>query len=538
MINTAGAVITVELPPSDDNAPTQSASVADLVARPDGGFMIAYRVSIDNLIGNSSTNLYLRTYGSDDAPDSSRVSVESVLLYGQPYTLRFAETGDDSAVAFVQGQNGLTIREYKGSDASLVDGPDPGVDGDTDSQTFIADAATLADGSSFLLYQDDDAGDGVVRGRVFGQDNQPAAGHFDVAKIVGKDIGFARAGGLSNGDIAVTFTIADGSESGDIYAKVITDDGATEKDTFKINTKSDGRQFGSQIAALDSGGFAVAWIDTEQNGSDGVKARTFDATGKATSVEFNVDTPSNDDQNGITVTALSGGRFAIFWEEELGGGKIWAKLYDREGGEIGKQTLITEGSSPAYFDQSVRAVEVDNGVMVVAWVRDVKQEGILARRFDVGQAGTEGNDTLNASTLGRFLDGLAGNDKLVGGKTADELNGGAGKDTLSGKQGNDLFIFLDLGDSDVGKPNRDVITDFGTGKDRIDLSAIDAVDGGSDDKFSFLKKADFNGEQGALRYETSGQSTLVQGDIDGDKIADFEIELSGRHALTAKDFLL
>lgn len=538
MIKTAGSVITVETPPSDGEAPTQSASIADIVARPDGGFMLAYRVSIENVIGNSSTNLYLRTYGADNAPDSSRVSIESVLLYGQPYTLRFAETGSDSAVAFVQGTNGLTIREYQGSDASPIDGPDPGVDGDTDSQTFIADAATLAGGGSFLLYQDDDAGDGVVRGRVFDADNQPAAGHFDIAKIAGKDIGFSRADGLANGNIAVTFTITDNSEQGDIYVKVIADDGDAIKDTFKINTKSAGRQFGSQVAALDSGGFAVAWIDTDQNGSDGVKARTFDASGKATNVEFNVDTPSQDDQNGIAITAISGGRFVVFWEEESGGGKIWAKLYDREGGEIGEQTLITRGSSPDYYDQSVRAVEVDNGIMVATWVRDVRQEGILARRFDVGQAGTDGNDTLKFETLGRFLDGLDGKDKLLGGKKADELNGGDGKDMLTGKQGNDLFVFLDADESLAGKSNRDVITDFGTGKDKIDLSGIDAIDGGDDNRFSFIKKAHFDGDPGSLRYETSGKFTLVQADIDGDGSVDLEIQLAGKHALTARDFIL
>lgn len=538
MIKSAGSVITVETPPSDGNAPTQSASVADIVARPGGGFMLAYRVSIDNLIGNSSTNLYLVTYGADDAADSTRTSIESVLLYGQPYTLRFAETGGDSAVAFVQGTGGITIRQYSGSDASKLDGPDPGVDGDTDSQTFIADAAALAGGGSFLLYQDDDAGDGVVRGRVFGADNQPAAGHFDIAKIADKDIGFSRADGLANGNIAVTFTIADASGSSDIYLKLIADDGGTEKDTFQINTKTAGRQYGSQIAALDSGGFAVAWIDTDQDGSDGVKARTFDADGNATSAEFNVDSPSTEDQNGISVTAISGGRFAVFWYEDLGGGKIWTQLHDREGGKIGAQTLITEGASPAYYDQSARAVEVDNGIIVVAWTRDVKQEGILARRFDVGQAGTDGNDTLNASVMGRFLDGLDGNDKLVGGKTGNELNGGAGRDTLSGKQGNDVFVFLDATDSQFGKDKRDTITDWGDGRDRIDLSAIDAIAGGDDDRFGFIKKADFNGDEGALRHEISGKSTLIQADIDGDRLADLEIELAGKHALTAKDFLL
>jgi Ca2+-binding RTX toxin-like protein len=538
MITTSGSVITIETPPSDSNAPLQSAVVSDIVARPGGGFMVAYRVQIYNDIGNSSTNLYLATYGADDAADSGRQSIESVLLYGQPYTLRFAETGGDSAIAFVQGINGMTLREFDGASGNLLDGPDAAVDGDTDSLTYIADAATLAGGGSFLLYQDDDEGDGVVRGRLFAADNQPVAGHFDIVKIVGKDIGFSRADQLTGGNIAVTFTIADNAESGDIHAKLLTSSGATDKETFRVNEKTDGRQYGSQIAALDGGGFLVAWVDTDQNGSDGVKARTFDADGNATSSEFNVDPPSKGDQNGVTLAALSGGRCAVLWNEDKGGGKIWAQLYDREGGRISEATLITKGAAPSYYDQSPRAVEVDNGVMVVAWTRDVKQEGILARRFDVGQAGTDGNDTLNAATLGRFLDGLGGRDKLNGGKTADELNGGDGKDTLSGKQGNDRFVYSDSGDSLAGKANRDLIVDFGTGRDRIDLSAIDAISGGDDDAFSFIKKAQFDTDAGALRYQSSGKSTLIQADIDGDGTADFEIELDGKHSLSAGDFLL
>lgn len=538
MIKISGSIITVETPPSDDTSPLQSASVADIIARPDGGFMIAYKVGVYSLISNSSTNLYLATYGSDDAADSGRQTLESVLLYGQAYSLRFAGSGGDGAVSFVQGQGGLTIREYDGATGSLVDGPDAAVDGVTDSQTFVADATGLTGGGSFLLYQDDDDGDGVVRGRFFGDDNQPVAGHFDVAKIVGKDIGFSRAEQLTAGDIAVTFTIADSAESGDIHAKLLNSAGGTERETFRVNEKTAGRQYGSQIAALDSGGFFIAWVDADQNGSSGVKARTFDADGKATSAEFNVDPPTKGDQDSISVAALSGGRCAVLWYEDKGGGKIWAQIFDREGGHIGEETLIIRGSSPAYYDQSPHAVEVDNGIMVVAWTRDVKQEGILARRFDVGQVGTDGNDTLNASVLGRFLDGHGGRDKLLGGKTADELDGGAGKDTLSGNNGNDIFLFAEAGDSLAGKAGRDLITDFGLGKDRIDLSAIDAVSGGDDDPFSFIKKAKFDGEAGALRYETSGKSTLVQADLDGDRKADLEIELDGKHALTAGDFVL
>ena len=55
-----------------------------------------------------------------------------------------------------------------------------------------------------------------------------------------------------------------------------------------------------------------------------------------------------------------------------------------------------------------------------------------------------------------------GNDRLVGGEGNDTLNGGKGNDSLEGGLGNDIFQI----NSGVG---RDVITDYGTGNDRIKL---------------------------------------------------------------------
>jgi hypothetical protein len=539
MIKASGSVITVETPPSDGNAPLQSAAVQDIIARPDGGFMIAYRVSVmDFGISNSSTDLYLATYGADGAPDSGRKSIESVLLSGQFFTGRFAETGGDTAVMYVQGINGITVREFDGATGNLLDGPDAAVDGMTDSQTLIADAVGLIGGGSLFLYGDDDEGDSVVRGRFFDADNQPLAGHFDIAKTADKDIFSARVDQLTGGNIAVTFTIADQAETGDIYVKLLASDGDTEKDTFRINDKTAGRQTGARIAALDSGGFAVAWVDEDQNNSNGVKARVFDADGSAVSAEFNVDTPSKGDQNGISITAISGGRFAVLWHEEKSGGQIWAQLYDREGGKIGSEALITKGSSPNYFDQSPHAVEIENGTMLVGWTRDVKQEGILVRRFDVGKAGTDGEDVLNKKTLGHFLDGLEGNDKLTGGNKGDDLNGGLGTDAMTGGKGNDLFIFTDALDSGATASSRDEITDFGNGKDKIDLSSIDAISGDEDDAFDFIGKAKFHATEGELRYTATKKLTLIEADIDGDGTADFQIELHGKHGLTDKDFML
>ncbi|MDH6268578.1 subtilisin-like proprotein convertase family protein [Rhizobium sp. SG_E_25_P2] len=147
--------------------------------------------------------------------------------------------------------------------------------------------------------------------------------------------------------------------------------------------------------------------------------------------------------------------------------------------------------------------------------------------------GGDGADRLTGSKAANALDGARG---------ADLLTGGAGRDALDGGAGSDRFIFLAKTDSTVGK-NRDVISDF-TGADLIDLKAIDARQGSGNDAFRFINGQDFHdraGELHAVRIDKSGKAndlTLVEGDINGDGKADFQIALSGLLKLTASDFAL
>ncbi|MBB1248481.1 M10 family metallopeptidase C-terminal domain-containing protein [Rhizobium sp. G21] len=147
--------------------------------------------------------------------------------------------------------------------------------------------------------------------------------------------------------------------------------------------------------------------------------------------------------------------------------------------------------------------------------------------------GGDGADRLTGSKAANALDGARG---------ADLLTGGAGRDALDGGAGSDRFIFLAKSDSVVGK-NRDVIADF-TGADLIDLKSIDARTGAGNDAFRFIKAQDFHDRAGELhmvKVDKSGKAndlTLVEGDIDGDGKADFQIALAGLHTLTAGDFAL
>ena len=115
--------------------------------------------------------------------------------------------------------------------------------------------------------------------------------------------------------------------------------------------------------------------------------------------------------------------------------------------------------------------------------------------------------------------GDGGNDVLIGGLGADTLTGGAGADS---------FVYLSNADSGVGL-NRDVITDFTRGSDRIDVSALNAS--------SFIGSALFSGVAGQLRTVNFDGTTIIELDSNGDRLADFQIELTGLMPLGFSDFL-
>ena len=145
-------------------------------------------------------------------------------------------------------------------------------------------------------------------------------------------------------------------------------------------------------------------------------------------------------------------------------------------------------------------------------------------------------DTLTGNVAANAFSGGGGNDRLMGGLGGDTLTGGAGAD---------VFDYDALADSPVGAGSRDVITDFQRGLDDIDLRDIDTNTARSGDQsFRFIGTQEFRGREGELHYQafdqdgTANDFTLVSGDVDGDRIADFEIEIIGIVQLTSSDFLL
>ena len=146
------------------------------------------------------------------------------------------------------------------------------------------------------------------------------------------------------------------------------------------------------------------------------------------------------------------------------------------------------------------------------------------------------------ATAGSGDDVLTGNNArntLIGNGGADELIGGRGRDILRGGNGADDFTFLSLLDSLKTVAARDHITDFRTGIDQIDLSAIDGRSNGTaNDAFIWIDTDTFNLVKGELRWGDTAAGVVVLADRNGDAAADFSLLLEGIHSVAVGDFVL
>ncbi|MBU1336438.1 MAG: M10 family metallopeptidase C-terminal domain-containing protein [Alphaproteobacteria bacterium] len=157
--------------------------------------------------------------------------------------------------------------------------------------------------------------------------------------------------------------------------------------------------------------------------------------------------------------------------------------------------------------------------------------------------GTSGVDRLNGDAGNNYIDAKAGNDILKGGGGNDALFGGAGRDVMMGGAGNDAFLFKAVSDMGSNAGSRDVIPDFVKGQDKIDLSAIDANRKlAGDQAFSFLAGDDqlFTHKVGQVAWhiDAAHNQTIIQGDMNGDGVHNFEIQLTGQIQLGSGDFIL
>ncbi|MDD5273504.1 MAG: calcium-binding protein, partial [Methylovulum sp.] len=149
------------------------------------------------------------------------------------------------------------------------------------------------------------------------------------------------------------------------------------------------------------------------------------------------------------------------------------------------------------------------------------------------------------NTLGSGSDTLTGienltggnyNDTLAGNAGANVLVGGVGFDTLTGGGGADTFDFNALSEMGTLSGATDVITDFVSGQDKIDLSTLDANTATvANNAFSgFIANTGSFTAAGQLMFLDG----VLYGNTNADSSAEFAIQLTGVSTLAISDIIL
>ncbi|WP_344469306.1 calcium-binding protein [Rhizomicrobium electricum] len=218
--------------------------------------------------------------------------------------------------------------------------------------------------------------------------------------------------------------------------------------------------------------------------------------------------------------------------------------------------MVGGAGDDVYYVDNIADVVSENSSQGTDWVfssiasytlaENVENLGVLAGSSATGNGLSNMIVVLGAAST--IVSGAGGSDSIVGGSGNDVLYGGEGNDTLSGGLGADAvtggsgadrfaFNFSDLATG----ATHDTILDFSHAEgDRIVLSSIDADTGtlGSQ-HFSFVGGAAFSHHAGELHYVVNPSGgVIVQGDVNGDGVADFNLDVAGVASLTSSDFVL
>ncbi|MCE7914935.1 MAG: heme peroxidase [Nitrosomonas sp. PRO4] len=214
---------------------------------------------------------------------------------------------------------------------------------------------------------------------------------------------------------------------------------------------------------------------------------------------------------------------------------------DSLNGQGGVDTLIGGGGNDIYIVDTTTDIVTelagggaDTVQSSVTYTLGAQLERLtLTGAAAVNGTGNGAANIITGNASNNVLSGLGGNDTINGGNGNDNLTGAAGTDTLTGGLNADTFVYLATLAHSNGA-GRDIITDFTSGSDRINLSAIDANTGvGGNQAFSFIGAAAFNAP-GQVRYAGG----ILEANVNGGLAADFQIQLTGAPALVVGDLVL
>lgn len=222
-------------------------------------------------------------------------------------------------------------------------------------------------------------------------------------------------------------------------------------------------------------------------------------------------------------------------------------------GGIGTDTAVYTSISGVRVNLSiVGRQDTGEGIDTLTFIENIASgagsDRLIGNEVSNYIGGGAGNDTLDGCFGDDTLYGGYGNDSVIGGVGDDRIYSEWGSDTISGGLGRDIlfgggldgvrdvFVFNEIAESGRGRSARDLVFDFVSGIDDIDLSNIDAnTQRMGDQAFRWSGTIP---SANAVWYVTVDNHILLRADVSGDSLYDFEILLANVGSLGMADVIL
>ncbi|MGK9171257.1 M10 family metallopeptidase C-terminal domain-containing protein, partial [Inquilinus limosus] len=273
------------------------------------------------------------------------------------------------------------------------------------NQSDVAITAT-ADGGYLGAWS---VGSAFVRGRYVDADGTPGAEHDLNTTLTGNQFDASMAL-LGNGHNVVTFT--DSSSGTDTVRVRILGDGAPFLDFAVPANEKPLRE--SDVTALGSGGFAVAYTRDYGSGDTDLLVQRYEADGDEIGGPISVDGQFGVATDHASVAGLASGGFVVAWEQSAAAGgdhSVWFQLYNASGIPVtaagdapGSHHLIDNTGS---FNRDVQVAALPDGGFVVAYVDNgwigADNTEITARVYNADGTARSGYIWVNTDIAGAQL---------------------------------------------------------------------------------------------------------------------------------------
>ena len=308
---------------------------SDVSGLTDGGFVITWRDGEED-----TDNIFLQRFDASGEKVGSETRVNTATTYWQSLDHVAGLSGGGYIVmwsSYVYGNSYDVHAQQYDADGNAVGG-ETRINTTTENSQTPGGIIPLSDGGYLITWssrdQDGD-GNGVYFQRYDSSGNTVDSETRVNTTTVNSQSG-ADAAALSDNGYVITWTSyeQDGFDGG-IYHQRYDADGNTVGAETMVNTTTYNLQDFARVTGLSGGGYVVTWLSAFQDGSEyGVYSQRFDTDGTLLGTETRVNSTTEGDQNGCSIAAINSGGYVIAWESDGQDGDgygVYLKQFDANG---------------------------------------------------------------------------------------------------------------------------------------------------------------------------------------------------------------